>query len=89
MLVMVTERFKDVAAVRERFLAQGRMLPDGVAFVDSWISPDGITCWMLVTTPSIPALQPWIDRWTDLMEFSVEEALPSRDFWAEFDQRAL
>ncbi|MCE9559856.1 MAG: DUF3303 domain-containing protein [Armatimonadetes bacterium] len=86
MLFMVTERFHDTVAIRKRFLEKGRMMPDDVKFVDSFISLDGSLCFQLMTAPDESALQPWTENWSDLMEFEITAVLPSADFWQKFEK---
>jgi hypothetical protein len=85
MLVMVVERFEPgaLSAIRERFTSRGRMLPDAVQYIDSWMSADGSHCYQLMQTPDERALQPWIDAWADLARFEVVPVMRSADFWAD------
>ncbi|MBI2681668.1 MAG: DUF3303 family protein [Acidobacteriales bacterium] len=73
MLLMVIERFKngDPLPVRDRFQSKGRMLPGGVTYISSWIDAANARCFQLMEADSAAALQPWIDRWADLVEFEV------------------
>jgi len=73
MLFMVIERFRDGSgkAVYQRFEARGRMIPDGVRFVDSWVDTRGGRCFQLMDCAREEDLQPWIDAWSDLVEFEV------------------
>jgi len=85
MLFMVIERFRQgTKAVGERFQAQGRMLPDGVTYKSSWVDVAGTRCFQLMEAPSADALNPWIERWSDLVRFEVIPVLASVDFWADF-----
>ena len=85
MLFMVIETMKaGPAAVGERFKASGRMMPPDIAYVASWVEPDGSRCFQLMQAPNRDALQPWIDRWSDLVDFEVRAVQPSADFWAAF-----
>ena len=77
MLFMVIERFKDVAAIAERFKRSGRMLPEGVAYVANWVEPDGARCFQVMEAENAAALEPWIDRWKDLADFEVVSVLTS------------
>lgn len=85
MLLMVVETFKQGAGpVGERFRELGRMMPEGVVYHASWLEPSGERCFQLMEAESPEALQPWIDRWSDLMEFEVSPVLTSAQFWADW-----
>lgn len=85
MLFMVIERFKngDIAPVGERFRAKGRMMPDNVSYVSSWLDPAGTICFQLMEAPDADALKPWLSRWDDLMDCEIIPVLTSADFWAK------
>jgi len=81
-LYMVVERFvAGPEPVYARAEAQGRMLPDGVRYVDSWIADDGRydTCFQLMDTEDADLLQAWMDRWSDLIEFAVHPLIDSAE----------
>jgi len=84
MLFMVIERFKDgdQGRVGERFRRDGRMLPDDVDYVASWVEPDGSRCFQLMDAPNREALTPWMTRWEDLVDFEVSPVLTSYEFWS-------
>jgi uncharacterized protein DUF3303 len=73
MLFMVVERFKTRGAidVYRRARDRGRMLPDGVKYVSSWVDLDFTRCYQLMEADSEKALEPWIAKWRDLVEFEV------------------
>src|SRR5437762_11007310 len=73
MLYMVIERFKDGAApeIYQRFREHGRMMPDGLEYVSSWISHDLTTCWQLMQTDNREKFEQWTRNWHDLMEFEI------------------
>ncbi|MBZ5619787.1 MAG: DUF3303 domain-containing protein [Acidobacteriia bacterium] len=85
MLFMVIERFKhgDSKAIGERFQKSGRMLPEGVAYHASWLDPAGTLCYQLMEASHQELLDPWVSRWTDLMDFEIVPVLTSADFWAK------
>jgi hypothetical protein len=87
MLFIVVEHFKagSLEAVRERFHAKGRMLPEGVKYHASWITPDGAHCYQVMESPSRELLQEWMSKWNDLVDFEVEPVLGSNDFWEEYE----
>jgi hypothetical protein len=63
-LYMVIETFKPGAkeAVYERFHRGGRMLPDGLHYIDSWLEEDGDRCFQLMATEDRALLDEWISR---------------------------
>jgi hypothetical protein len=73
MLYMVVERFKPGAApeIYRRFREQGRLMPDGLEYVSSWISDDMTTCWQLMQTDDRSKFELWTRNWNDLMEFEI------------------
>ncbi len=71
MRVMVIEILHDPAAVYARFAAKGRMLPAGVTYLDSWVEEGGGRCFQLMDCETLEQLQPWLDAWSDLVDFEV------------------
>jgi hypothetical protein len=82
MLFMIIERFKDVAAIGERFREKGRMLPAGVSYHASWVDAREGRCFQLMDAPNEEALRPWLDAWSDLTDFEVVAVMTSADYWA-------
>jgi Protein of unknown function (DUF3303) len=78
-LFMVVEHFKGAGAraVYERVRREGRMLPDGVRYVDSWVQADLRGCFQLMECDDVAPLQEWIARWSDLADFEVFAVAPS------------
>lgn len=58
-------------AVYDRFHARGRMLPDGLVYVDSWLEQDGDRCFQLMETDNPALFEPWTNAWRDLVRFEV------------------
>jgi hypothetical protein len=85
MLFMVIERFKNGNAgpVGERFKQSGRMLPEGVAYIASWVISTGSTCFQVMEAPDQERLNLWISRWDDLVDCEVIPVLTSSDFWSK------
>ena len=71
MLYMVVERFKDASAIYRRLREKGRMMPEGLEYVSSWIDVDLKICWQLMRTEDESLFQRWIDNWKDLMDFEI------------------
>jgi len=68
---MVIEHFRDPAAVYRRFRERGRMAPDGLTYVSSWVTPDLARCYQVMETADRALLDQWMRNWSDLMEFEV------------------
>ncbi len=79
MRYMIIERFKPgcIGEVYKRFDAKGRMLPDGLRNVDSWISNDLTTCWQLMETEEFDLFRQWTRNWDDLVDFEIVPTLSS------------
>ena len=71
MLYMVIERFKDAAAIYRRLRERGRMMPEGLEYVSSWVAVDLKTCWQVMRAEDESLFQTWIDNWKDLADFEV------------------
>jgi Domain of unknown function (DUF3303) len=71
MLYMVIEHFKDAAAIYQRLREKGRIMPEGLEYVSSWIDVDLKTCWQLMRAEDDPLFQRWTDNWKDLMDFEI------------------
>jgi hypothetical protein len=71
MLYMVVERFKDAPAIYRRLREKGRLMPEGLEYVSSWIDVDLKICWQLMRAEDELLFQTWIDNWKDLADFEV------------------
>ena len=69
MLFMVVERFRDrdAKAVYRRLRDHGRMMPDGLKYVGSWIEANFDRCFQLMECDDAALLQEWLLSWGDLM----------------------
>lgn len=59
--------------IYERFYAKGRMLPHGLACLNSWLEKDGDRCFQLMETEDASLFQLWHERWKDLLTIEVVE----------------
>ena len=86
MLYMVIERFKnrDAVAVYRRARDKGRMLPDGLAYVGSWVETNYDRCFQLMECVDERLFQPWIAAWQDLVEFEIVPVRTSDEARAAF-----
>ena len=80
-LYMVVERFRngDAAPVYRRFRERGRMAPEGLAYISSWVTEDLSTCYQLMETADRALLDDWMRNWTDLVEFEVHPVMTSQE----------
>ena len=72
---MVIETFVPGAReqIYERFHRKGRMLPDGLAYIDSWLEKDGDRCFQLMETHDAKLFEAWMQNWKDLVRFEIIE----------------
>jgi hypothetical protein len=72
-LYMIIERFKsrDPVPVYRRFRDQGRLVPDGLTYVSSWVTLDMDRCYQVMECEDRRILEQWMARWSDLIEFEV------------------
>ncbi len=81
MLFMVIERFRngDARPIYARLRESGRMMPEGLRYVDSWIEPNFDRVFQLMECDDLTMFQQWILQWRDLMEFEIVPVVPSKD----------
>ena len=86
MLFMVIERFRDhdATAVYRRFQEKGRMLPDGLKYVDSWVELNRNRCFQLMECDDVQLFQQWIAHWNDLVDFEIVAVHKSKEAAAEY-----
>ena len=65
MLFMVIESFRDndMIPVYERVRDSGRMLPEGLRYVDSWVEPSFARCFQIMECDDLRLLQEWVLQW--------------------------
>jgi hypothetical protein len=87
MLYMVVERFKnrDAEAVYRRFRERGRMMPDGLEFVGSWVETNLDRCFQLMESSDLSLLEAWALNWSDLVEFEFVPVVPGKEMAARYD----
>ena len=80
MLYMVIERFggrERAAAVYRRFRERGRMAPEGLRYVGSWVEADFGRCFQLMECEDPNLLREWAAHWQDLVEFEFVPVVTS------------
>lgn len=81
MLYMVVEHFREGRApeIYRRFRDRGRLAPDGLVYVASWVDLDYRRCFQVMEAPDEALLRRWIANWEDLVEFEVVPVRTSAD----------
>jgi Protein of unknown function (DUF3303) len=72
-LYMIIERFKnrDPVPVYRRFRDRGRMAPEGLTYVSSWVTEDLDCCYQVMKCDDRRILEQWMTRWSDVTDFEV------------------
>jgi hypothetical protein len=80
-LYMLIEHFKggDAIPVYRRFRDRGRLAPDGLAYVSSWVDVKFKRCYQLMETDDRELLNAWMAQWSDLVDFEVHPVMTSAD----------
>ena len=73
MLYMVLEKFNEGAApeIYRRARLQGRLLPQGLTYVSSWVDLEFSRCFQLMETDDVSLFELWMRQWNDLAQFEV------------------
>jgi hypothetical protein len=81
MLYMIVEHFRDGDArpVYRRFRDQGRLAPEGLRYVASWVTDDLRRCFQIMECESRQLLAQWTARWEDLIEFEIIPVVTSAE----------
>lgn len=76
---MVVETFKngDPAPVYRRFRERGRLAPDGLQYVSSWVTSDVTRCYQVMECEDRRLLDQWIGQWSDLVDCEVIPVITS------------
>jgi hypothetical protein len=80
-LYMLVEHFKnkDAVSVYRRFRDRGRMVPEGVVYVSSWVDQNLERCYQLMETGDRALLDQWMANWSDLIDFEVYPVVTSKE----------
>jgi hypothetical protein len=79
MQYMIIERFHagKVKDIYKRFEEKGRMLPEGVSYINSWINEPINICYQVLETDSSEKIDQWIGYWNDFADFEVVPVINS------------
>jgi hypothetical protein len=78
---MIIERFRngDPAPVYARFRERGRLAPEGLTYVNSWVTADLTRCYQVMACDDRALLDEWLARWSDLVDFEVVSVMTSAE----------
>lgn len=81
MLFMVIEHFRDgnPVPVYRRFRERGRMAPEGLRYVSSWVTADHKDCYQVMECDDRRLLDEWISHWHDIVDFEVIPVVTSAE----------
>ena len=81
MQYMIIERFRPgkVKSMYQRFDERGRMLPEGVTYINSWINEPITVCYQVMESDEKSKIQEWISHWNDLVDFEVIPVITSSE----------
>jgi Protein of unknown function (DUF3303) len=80
-LYMIVEHFKndDPIPVYRRFRDRGRLAPDGLQYISSWVDEKLEHCFQIMETADRNLLDQWIANWSDIVEFNVFPVISSKE----------
>ena len=81
MLYMIIEHFRngDPLPVYRRFRDHGRLAPDGLRYVSSWVTHDLRRCYQVMECDDLALLEDWMSNWRDVTDFEVIPVITSQD----------
>jgi Protein of unknown function (DUF3303) len=89
MLYRVLEHFKgDPAPVYRRFRERGRLAPEGLRYVDSWVTSDLQRCYQVMACDDRRLLEQWMNEWRDLVDFEVIPVVTSAEAAARIPEQS-
>ncbi len=81
MFYMVMEHFKngDALPVYRRFRERGRLAPEGLIYVSSWVDERLQRCFQIMEADERNLLDQWIANWSDIVDFEVFPVITSQE----------
>ncbi len=81
MIYMVVEHFKnkDPVPVYRRYRDHGRLAPEGLTYMSSWVDVELQRCFQLMKTDDRKLLDQWIAKWSDVVVFEVFPVMSSKE----------
>jgi Protein of unknown function (DUF3303) len=81
MLFMIIERFKnsDAGPVYRRFRDRGRLAPDGLGCVSSWVDTGMERCFQVMEAADPRLIDQWAASWSDIVDFEIVPVITSKE----------
>jgi len=81
MLYMIVEHFRngDPKPVYARFRDKGRLAPEGLKYINSWVTDDLAHCYQVMECDDRSLLDQWLAAWSDLVDFEVHPVVTSAE----------
>ncbi len=78
---MIVEHFlnDDPVPVYRRFRDRGRLAPEGLQYISSWVDEKLERCFQLMETSDPNLIDEWIDCWKDVARFEVYPVISSKE----------
>jgi Domain of unknown function (DUF3303) len=70
---MAVEKYKQrcLDKIYARYNPQGRMFPEGLHFLNSWVDKDKHICFQLMESNDKKLFDQWFENWKDLVDFQL------------------
>jgi hypothetical protein len=80
MLYMIIEHFrnKDAVPVYRRFRDSGRLAPEGLRYVASWVDEKFERCFQVMEASDRALLDQWMGNWRDIVDFEIFAVVSSQ-----------
>ena len=81
MLYMIIENFRDGDArpVYRRYRDRGRLAPDGLRYVSSWVTSDLRRCYQVMECDDVGLVEEWMRQWQDIVDFECIPVMTSAE----------
>ena len=88
MVYMVIENFKnyDALPVYQRFKEKGRLAPEGLVYLSSWVDEKFRLCFQMMETDDRALLDQWMAQWSDIVDFEVFPVITSEEAVRRVDE---
>ena len=78
-MVVETFRGQNAKAIYRRLRERGRMMPEGLEYLSSYVAADFSRCFQLMECDDVTKLQQWVVEWSDVMEFEIIPVTAGKD----------